>query len=235
VNAIDLLKEDHKVVSALFEKVRSTPDGSHRAIFKKIKAELDTHAHIEEKVFYPRLKKDGKKDLVDITLEGIEEHRQVKMFLKEMAGMGRGGREFEAKLQVLMEDVDHHVKEEEGEMFSMVEDQFSEEQLERLGRSLENRKIKYLEANPDVKKDLANRDALRKSGVLGTIYKTAVAAVGGLLSGDGGKTSNGRSNGKAKNSSGNGSKKTASGSGAAKSSKKTAAKKTSRRQTSAAR
>jgi hemerythrin superfamily protein len=233
VNAIDLLKEDHRVVSALFEKVRSTPNGSHRGIFNKIKAELDTHAHIEEKVFYPRLKKDGKKDLVDITLEGIEEHRQVKMFLREMGNMGRGGREFEAKLQVLMEDVDHHVKEEEDEMFSMVEDQFSDAQLERLGRSLENRKIKFLEDNPEVKKNLANRNALRKSGVLGMIFETAKAAVDSLVGGDE-KPANGGSAKTKKAGSTNGAKTSASRSSSKKSTKTSAAKKTARRSSSAA-
>jgi hemerythrin superfamily protein len=231
VNAIELLKEDHEVVSKLFDQVRSTPESKHRALFNKIKAELDTHAHIEETVFYPRLKKDGKKDLVDVTLEGIEEHRQVKMFLEEMAGMRRGGDEFEAKLKVLMEDVEHHVEEEEGAMFPMVKDQFSDAVLERLGKSLENKKIKFLEKKPEVAKNLANRASMRKSGVLGAMYKAATAAVGELLSGPGlakkpgsgrsAKSSNGRStNGRAKTSNG----KTAAKTGGAR---KATTKKTS--------
>jgi iron-sulfur cluster repair protein YtfE (RIC family) len=82
VNAIDLLKRDHEVVADLFEQVRNVPESKHSAIFTKIKAELDVHAHIEETVLYPRLKKDGTKKLADITSEGIEEHHQVKMFPK---------------------------------------------------------------------------------------------------------------------------------------------------------
>ncbi len=206
MNAIDLLKEDHDVVSRLFDQVRSTPESKHRALFKKIKAELDTHAHIEETVFYPRLKKEGNKELVATTLEGIEEHRQVKMFLKEMDGMRGAKGEFEAKLQVLMEDVEHHVKEEENEMFPDVEDQFSDAALERLGRSLENKKQKYLSANPEVAKNIVRRPAA-KVAALGAMVDKAVAAVGEMFTGSKArsaskKTANGKSNGKAKDASG---------------------------------
>jgi len=237
VNAIDLLKEDHKVVSNLFDQVRSTPDSKHFALFKKIKAELDTHAHIEETVFYPRLKKDGKQDLVDITLEGIEEHRQVKLFLTEMGRMRRGGDEFEAKLKVVMEDVEHHVEEEENEMFPLVEDQFSDAVLKRLGISLLNRKQKFVQANPDVAKNLANRPRMMKTGMLTSIYETAVTAVEGMLGmangknkGTASKTSSsaaGKGKAKAAKSSSNGSasaKKGASSRTANKNSKAPAAK-----------
>ena len=97
--ATDLLKEDHRRVDRLFKKVKDTPKGEHPALFKQIKAELDVHAHIEEVVFYPVLEAKGDKDLKDITREGIEEHRQAKMFLKEIDGMSAGNKQFEAKLR----------------------------------------------------------------------------------------------------------------------------------------
>jgi hemerythrin superfamily protein len=227
------LKEDHDVVSSLFDEVRSTPESKHFGLFKKINAELETHAHIEETVFYPRLKKNGKQDLVDITLEGIEEHRQVKMFLDEMGGMKRGGDEFEAKLKVLMEDVEHHVDEEEGEMFPLVEDQFSDTALKRLGTSLLNKKKKFVESNPDIAKNLANRAAMRKKGLLGAIYETAVAVVGEMLGGKEGSKqgANGKVSPKSKEktakANGNGSKAAKKGSSketSKKSTKTTAAK-----------
>jgi hemerythrin superfamily protein len=231
VNAIDLLKEDHDVVSGLFDQVRNTPPSKHRALFNKIKAELDVHAHIEETVLYPRLKKDGKKDLIDITLEGIEEHRQVKMFLKQLAAMRRGGDEFEAKLQVLMEDVEHHVKEEEDDMFPMVKDQFSDAALEKLGTSLENKKKKFIGSKPDIAKNLVNRRALKKQSTIGAMVGKAVAKVGEMLSGSDGaagrrsagkKSGNGKTRAKA---AGNGtSTKTAAKSAPAKAATKTAAK-----------
>lgn len=140
MNAIELLKADHKVVAGLFEKVKATPDGDHKAIFEQIKAELDVHTHIEETIFYPKLKAEGKKDLVDITLEGIEEHRQVKMFLKELEALSGDSEKFEPKLKVLIEDVEHHVKEEENEMFPLVKDQFDADAIDKLGAAMEAEK-----------------------------------------------------------------------------------------------
>lgn len=140
MNAIDLLKADHKVVAGLFAKVKASKDSEHQAIFVKIKAELDVHTHIEETIFYPKLKAEGNKPLLDITLEGIEEHHQVKMFLKELDGLSGGSPTFEPKLTVLIEDVEHHVKEEEETMFPLVTAQFDDEVLDELGAQMEQAK-----------------------------------------------------------------------------------------------
>ena len=140
MNAIELLKADHEIVSDLFEQVKATEDSEHGPLFEQIKSELDVHTHIEETLFYPKLKEEGNEELVDIVLEGIEEHRQAKMFLKELAALSDDSEKFEPKLKVLMEDVEHHVKEEEGEMFPLVEDQFDEEILEELGAAMEAEK-----------------------------------------------------------------------------------------------
>jgi len=143
MNAIKLLKADHKVVADLFKQVEATKESEHPAIFKKIKAELDVHAHIEEVIFYPKLKADGNKEIVDIVLEGIEEHHQIKMFLREIESLADGSEKFEPKLKVLIEDVEHHVKEEEEEMFPLVEDQFDSDVLDQLGAEMEEEKENY--------------------------------------------------------------------------------------------
>lgn len=140
MNAIELLKADHKAVADLFAKIKTNNDIERPAIFVKIKAELDAHTHIEETIFYPKLKAEGNKALVDITLEGIEEHHQVKMFLKELDGLVRDSPKFEPKLKVLIEDVEHHVKEEEETMFPLVKEQFDSEILNRLGSEMEQAK-----------------------------------------------------------------------------------------------
>ncbi len=143
MNAIDLLTADHQVVADLFTKVESSEESEHPAIFQKIKLEMDTHAHIEETIFYPKLEAEGNKELVDIVREGIEEHRQVKMFLKELDALSEDSKKFEPKLTVLQEDIEHHVKEEEDEMFSMVKKQFDKEVLEELGSQMEEEKKKF--------------------------------------------------------------------------------------------
>lgn len=144
MNAIELLKADHKVVSRLFEKVKAAQETEEKAeLFTQIKAELDVHTHIEETIFYPYLIENGDKELQDITKEGIEEHRQAKMFLKEIAGLTDDSEKLEPKLKVLMEDIEHHVMEEEGEMFKMCEEQFDDTKLEELGSQLEKEKASF--------------------------------------------------------------------------------------------
>ncbi len=147
MNAIKLLKEDHEKVDELFKKVKANEDGDNSDVFVKIKAELDAHAHIEETIFYPRLLKDGDDDIKKIVNEGIEEHRQMKMFLKELDALADNSDKFAAKLKVLMEDTEHHVEEEEGEMFPLVESQFDEEVIEELGAQMAEAKAKFSKSN----------------------------------------------------------------------------------------
>ena len=140
MNALELLKEDHDRVDKLFQKVKATEEGEHGKLFEKIKEELDIHTHIEETIFYPALIKEGDEELKSITLEGIEEHRQAKMFLRELASLKEDSEKFEPKLKVLMEDIEHHVQEEEGEMFPLIEEQFEPEMLDELGAEMEEEK-----------------------------------------------------------------------------------------------
>lgn len=144
MNAIELLKEDHDKVDKLFQKVKATEESEHPAIFEQIKMELDVHTHIEETIFYPRMLEDGDEELQDIVKEGIEEHRQAKMFLRELSNLSENSDKFEPKLKVLMEDIEHHVQEEEGEMFKMVEEQFDASVLEELGKEMEAEKKKAM-------------------------------------------------------------------------------------------
>jgi hemerythrin superfamily protein len=143
MNAIELLKEDHDRVSALFEKVKANEDGDNSDVFKQIKEELDVHTHIEETIFYPRLIEEGDEELQKIVKEGIEEHRQAKMFLRELESLADDSEKFQPKIKVLMEDVEHHVQEEEGEMFHLVESQFDEDVLEAMGAEMEEEKANF--------------------------------------------------------------------------------------------
>ena len=141
MNAIELLKADHDKVDRLFQKVKATEEGEHKELFEKIREELEVHTHIEETIFYPAIKENP--ELEDIVLEGIEEHHQAKMFLRELSGLVEDSEKFEPKLKVLMEDVEHHVMEEEGEMFKMCEEQFDSSALEELGTQMEEEKKNF--------------------------------------------------------------------------------------------
>jgi hemerythrin superfamily protein len=147
MNAIDLLKEDHDRVETLFEQFKANEEGDNAALAQQITEELEAHTHIEETIFYPRLIEDGDEELKSIVQEGIEEHRQVKMFLNEMRNLTDGSEKLNAKLKVVVEDVEHHVEEEEGEMFSMVEDQFDEDTLNALGAEMEKEKRSFMKGS----------------------------------------------------------------------------------------
>lgn len=141
MNAIELLKTDHDRVDRLFQKVKATEESEHKALFEKIREELEIHTHIEETIFYPKIKEE--KELEDIVLEGIEEHHQAKIFLREISALADDSEKFEPKLKVLMEDVTHHVQEEEGEMFPKVEELFDAATLTELGAEMEKEKQKF--------------------------------------------------------------------------------------------
>ena len=149
MNAIDLLKEDHKIVDGLFKQVEDKPPSKHAALFKRIKGELDAHTHIEEVIFYPALKKKGDKDAKDIVLEGVEEHHYLKAALSEISRLTPRNERFEPKLKVMMEMVRHHVKEEEGMngMFSEAREFLDGKQLEDLGKRMQAEKLKFVKAN----------------------------------------------------------------------------------------
>jgi len=139
MNATELLKNDHDKVKQLFEQIK-TNGADKTSLFRQIKTELDIHAHIEETIFYPYLLKNGDEDLQSITREGIEEHGEVKTTLQELSVMSGESEDFETQLSGLMDDVEHHVEEEEGEMFPMVESQFDESVLDELGTAMEKEK-----------------------------------------------------------------------------------------------
>lgn len=139
MNAIELLKQDHDKVDKLFQKVKGE-QGDKRELFEQIRAELEVHTQIEEQVFYPYLMENGDEELQKITKEGLQEHHQAKILLRETENLSEDSDTLDPKLQVLMEDITHHVQEEEGEMFPMVLEQFDGETLNELGQELQEMK-----------------------------------------------------------------------------------------------
>jgi hypothetical protein len=141
MDAIALLKADHEKVSGLFAQLEETTERAEKTraeLFTKLKQELDLHAHVEETIFYPVLKKS--EETRDITMEGIQEHHVVKVLLRELDAMEVTSETWTAKLKVLKENVEHHVEEEEDEMFKKARTVLSNEQLEELGALIEQEK-----------------------------------------------------------------------------------------------
>ena len=142
MDAITLLKTDHRKVEKLFKEVEETSETAHASrakIFAQIKQELTAHAEVEEKIFYPAFKAQTKKDSEerDEVLEAYEEHANVKSMLEKLGSLEPTDETYNAKLQVLTELVKHHVKEEETELFKQAREVLDDSQLEELGAQME--------------------------------------------------------------------------------------------------
>jgi iron-sulfur cluster repair protein YtfE (RIC family) len=145
MDAFALLKADHERVAGILEEIENTTERSNKGrerLFTDLKSELDLHAQIEEEVFYPALEESD--ETRDITLEAYEEHRLVKQLLSELESEPKDTEEWTAKFTVLRENIEHHVEEEEGEMFDMAEDQIPGDTLERLGSLLQAEKARVM-------------------------------------------------------------------------------------------
>jgi hemerythrin superfamily protein len=138
MNAFQLLKEDHQKVSGIFQQLEPTTERAEKTrteLFAKLKQELDVHTRIEETIFYPAIKQAA--ETREIVLEGFEEHHVVKMLLKELESMPVDTEEWAAKLKVLQENVEHHVEEEEGEMFQKARQVLGEDEINDLGARMD--------------------------------------------------------------------------------------------------
>ncbi len=149
--AIQLLKEDHVKVKELFrefeeiQKSKTNSAKKKQEIVKEITRELEIHSKIEEEFFYPAVKNAKKEELKEDVLEAIEAHAIVKNLLSQLSKMSPTDEKYDAKVTVLIEEVEHHVKEEEGEMFPEAKKYLSSERLEAIGVKMQERKELLLE------------------------------------------------------------------------------------------
>jgi hemerythrin superfamily protein len=142
MDAITLLKDDHQTVEKLFKQFEKAGDRAHvqkRKIVDRIIEELSVHAAVEEQVFYP-VARGAVPDTEEIALESLEEHHIVKWVLSELQDMDPKDERFDAKVTVLIENVRHHVEEEEGDFFPKVRKQLGRNDLADLGEALEKAK-----------------------------------------------------------------------------------------------
>ena len=160
MDAFNLLKQDHRKVAELFEQLESSRGQAKLRVFEQIKMELDLHAHIEETVFYPALEEP--KQTHEIVLEAYEEHDVVKKLLRELSRAKTANEEWEAKAKVLQENVEHHVEEEENELFKKASAALSREEIDELGEQLaaeKNRKQRSAASKGSKKSSGASKSA----------------------------------------------------------------------------
>lgn len=137
MNAIEMLKQQHREVEKLFETLESAGENARKTkerTFQKIADALAVHAEIEEKIFYPESKTD---DTEDLLREAVEEHLSVKRVIADLLQTGPEDEQFMARCKVLKEQIEHHVEEEEGELFPKVQKACTKEELEEMGMRMQ--------------------------------------------------------------------------------------------------
>jgi hemerythrin superfamily protein len=158
-SATQMIRQDHRKVEDLFKKFEQTKGAqAKRRLAENAMAELEVHAALEEEIFYPAVKKEV--DDGSMVQEALEEHQTVKQLISELKGMEEADEDFESQFSELVENVQHHVQEEESEMLPKAEE--SELDLNSLGEQMAQRK-QQLQSGGRASKKPSNATSKRKS------------------------------------------------------------------------
>jgi hemerythrin superfamily protein len=142
MDVLIVLKQDHDTIRDLFSKFESAPRMAYdkkAAIFEQIRLEVTIHSRAEEEIFYPALKAfdgEGRK----LVTKALQEHKDVEQLLTQISRMNSGDEKFDDKVLALIEDVDHHIVEEEGKIFQFAKENCPAEQLDQMAIDIEKRK-----------------------------------------------------------------------------------------------
>jgi hemerythrin superfamily protein len=160
-SATQMIRQDHKKVEGLFKKFEQTKGAqAKRRLAENAMAELEVHAALEEEIFYPAVKKEV--DNGSMVQEAIEEHQTVKQLISELKGMAEADDEFESQFSQLIENVQHHVEEEENEMLPKAEE--SDIDLNSLGEQMAQRKQQMQNGGRATKKASNARSSRKSAG-----------------------------------------------------------------------
>ena len=157
-DAIVLLKNDHKDVKKLFrqfEKAGENATATKGAVVRKIIEMLTIHTYLENEIMYPQVRA-LLPEVEDDVLESYEEHHVADILCMELAGMAPDAERFDAKTTVLIENVTHHIEEEEDEWFPKVRDGLGRKKLQEIGQQME-------EARPSAPRKPTQPSALKKA------------------------------------------------------------------------
>ena len=138
-DAIAMLQADHQRVKDLFAQYEVTSNAAtKRTLAEQVFRELDTHAQLEENVFYPTVNEETEEG-PELVKESLSEHETVKILIQELRSMAHETDEFDAKFHELIQNVEHHVEEEEAEMFPLAEEELGDD-LDEMGEEMQELK-----------------------------------------------------------------------------------------------
>ena len=136
MNIIEMLKQDHQEAAAMMDQIEAAGEGdpSVMTTFNQLKQALTLHTQIEEQIFYPALQNNDQTE--DQISESFEEHQEVKDMLAEMGGLQSGNDEFMSMMTDLRDAVEHHVEEEENELFPKAQKILGDSRLQEMGQQM---------------------------------------------------------------------------------------------------
>lgn len=152
MKATDLLKQQHREVARLFKRAKQAKPAERRDIVDEIAEKLRRHMEIEEHVFYPAVRELGTKKAEELVPEAYEEHHVVALVLDELPEVDLEHERFEAKMTVLEELIEHHVEEEEKELFKAAE-KLGRQRLEELAVQMEDGEMEAGAEEDDAEED----------------------------------------------------------------------------------
>jgi hemerythrin-like domain-containing protein len=140
MDAIEVLEKDHRAVEKAFKSFENAgTNADKKRIAEQIIADLKVHTTIEEEIFYPVARRKTNTEGKELVAEAFEEHHVIKMLIQEIEQIGTVNEQYEAKMTVLQENVEHHVEEEESELFPDAKKKLKD-RLEELGNRMAQRK-----------------------------------------------------------------------------------------------
>ena len=162
-NVVELLRKDHEEIKSLFRDFTSAVEKKEKErIVDKTLHVLELHAAVEESLFYPAVREDSP-DAQDKLDESLEEHHVAKLLIAELQEMSAGDERYAAKFRVLAENVRHHIKEEEAELFARA--RTGKLDLIALGKRLERAKASWRPISRTGKDRRKTRQAVRDKGI----------------------------------------------------------------------
>ena len=138
MDCLELLKKQHDDAKQAFKQLEEAEGSKAQQLWTELKTKLTMHEKLEETHLYPALKKE--KAAEEIVLEAYQEHHVMDVLIEEISGLKPKDTEFHPKLTVLQENTEHHIEEEEGELFPKVRKIWDSQKRQEVGRKMEQLK-----------------------------------------------------------------------------------------------
>ena len=145
MDVLRLLEDEHDEAKSVFKTLEKAHGAEAMRLWDRLKSMLTLHEEMEETLFYPELKAEKRTE--DLILEAYQEHHVMDLLIDEISALEPSDEEWQPKLKVLQENTEHHIEEEEGELFPKVRKIWNTAKREQVGRQMDEMKERLKKAN----------------------------------------------------------------------------------------